>query len=100
MTQGFAAILKQWAGLEDELQRLAETGARSLVPTTEGRLLALAQDLRNRGLNPLGDGLEPLGLSRSPASLLLKMKYLCMLHRELAARVMLDVGSLGAHAPG
>jgi hypothetical protein len=100
MTQGFAAIVKQWAGLEDELQRLAETGARGLVPTAETRFLALAQDLRNRGLAPLGDCLEPFGLSRSPASLLLKMKYLCMLHGELASRVMLDVGRPGAHAPG
>jgi hypothetical protein len=98
MTESFAAILKQWSGVEDELQRLAEAGARGLVPTAQARLTELASDLRNRGLALLGDNLEPLGDSRSAATTVLKTKYCCMLYRELAIRVLADVAAPEAPA--
>jgi hypothetical protein len=90
-SEGSAAILNQWAGLEDELQRLAETGARSLSVSDREKLTKLAFDLRARSLFPMADCIEAIESSRPRASVLLRSKYICMLYNELASRVAIGV---------
>jgi SWIM zinc finger len=84
------AVFKQWGGLEDELQHLAESGAKGTLPCMQSRLSAIAGRLRDRGFEPLAQCFDRLPSSPSPGEFVLRMKYVCMLYRDLGIRGTLD----------
>jgi hypothetical protein len=89
------AIFAQWSGLEDDLQRWAESVTRRITPAERARLQSTASALTDRGLRPLAACLRQGIESQPPASAVLRLQYLCKLYRDLAIRsILCEVGAV------
>jgi hypothetical protein len=84
-----APLFAQWSGLEDDLQRWAESGTRRITPPEIAGLQSAAAAFTDRGMAPLAACIRQATKSQPPASALLRLHYLCMLYRELAIRSIL-----------
>ena len=69
--------------LEGLLQEMAERGTRSSSPALLARAATLAADLESRGLGLLGRTAASFSAS---AGAVLRLRYLCLVHREAALR--------------
>ena len=83
-------VFHQWGGIEEDLQHLAESGARGMTPRMHFRLSTISARFRDRGFEPLAQCFDQRRFSSSPAAFVLRMKYICMLYRDLAIRATLD----------
>jgi hypothetical protein len=75
----------QWEGLEDDVQRMAESGVRRLSVERQ-RLTALAARLADRGFPPLAASVSRLTEPGTAATAVLRLGYTCAAYRGTAAR--------------
>jgi hypothetical protein len=90
MTAALAAVFAQWGELEDDLQRLAESGTRRMIANGQGTVKSKADGLINRGLGALAANLASGTDASDTARRALRLRYLCNLHRDLAIRSILS----------
>jgi hypothetical protein len=75
------------AGLEEELQHHAECGCHAMVAGAKERLAEQARRVRRHGLDILAETTERLS-GNEPAGTLLRLRYLCLVHRQAAVRLL------------
>jgi hypothetical protein len=80
-----AAMEREVAGLEDELQHHAECGCRMLTAAHQSRLAERSALLRRHGLRLLADQLDCFAVNPLVTTLV-RLRYLCLLHRQAAVR--------------